>query len=97
MNDENFLAPSPASADPWPRRAAALLALALFTWLLAHFAPATMSPDANGYVVQARLLATEGRTSLAVDSPAQFVGMHWLETAPGVFHSRYPEIGRAHV
>ena len=25
MNDENFLAPSPASADPWPRRTAALL------------------------------------------------------------------------
>ena len=49
-----------------------------------------MSPDANGYMVQARLLADEGRTSFATDSPVQYVGMHWLETETGTFHSRYP-------
>lgn len=66
------------------------LAVLHLGWLLAHFAPAIMSPDANGYVVQARLLASDGRTSFAPESPAQFVGMHWLETSDGVFHSRYP-------
>ena len=69
---------------------AVALALAHFAWLMAHFAPATMSPDANGYIVQARLIATEGRTSFTVASPVQFVGMHWLETQDGVFRSRYP-------
>ncbi len=49
-----------------------------------------MSPDANGYVVQARLLAHEGSTSFQPDSPVQYVGMHWLETTAGTFHSRYP-------
>lgn len=76
------------------RRVPVLCALALvslhFIWLTAHLAPAIMSPDANGYIVQARLIADEGRTSFSPESPAQFVGMHWLETERGVFHSRYP-------
>jgi len=66
------------------------LTAAHFLWLWLHLAPAIMSPDANGYVVQARLIATEGRTFFQTESPAQFVGMHWLETTDGVFHSRYP-------
>src|SRR5215471_16360522 len=70
--------------------AACGLCLIHLGWLLAHFEPAIMSPDANGYVVQARLIATQGRTSFATESPAQFVGTHWLETRAGLFHSRYP-------
>ena len=70
--------------------AALILAVAHFIWLHAHFAPAAMSPDANGYVAQARLIVLEGRTGFTPTSPAQFVGMHWLETDDGVFHSRYP-------
>ncbi len=70
--------------------AAFALVVVHFLWITAHLAPAIMSPDANGYVVQARLLAEEGRTSFATASPVQFVGMHWLETERGVFHSRYP-------
>ncbi|MES2693533.1 MAG: glycosyltransferase family 39 protein [Verrucomicrobiota bacterium] len=69
---------------------AVVLALLHLAWVLAHLAPATMSPDANGYVVQARLLAEQRATSFTTVSPAQFVGMHWLETERGVFHSRYP-------
>lgn len=72
------------------RTAAIALVLVHAILLLAHFAPAIMSPDANGYVAQARLIANEGRTSFAVSSPIQYVGMHWLETRDGVFHSRYP-------
>ena len=77
-------------ARRWTVMAAALLAVAHFGWLMVHHAAATMSPDANGYVVQARLLATEGATSFGTTSPVQFVGMHWLETERGTFHSRYP-------
>lgn len=77
--------------DPrWPLRAVLVLALAHFAWVGAHLAPAIMSPDANGYVVQARLIAEAGRTSFSTESPVQYVGMHWLETTDSLFHSRYP-------
>lgn len=72
------------------KRLAVLLAAAHFLWLLAHFSPATMSPDANGYVVQARALAEHGTTAVHPEHPAQFVGMHWIETSDGTFRSRYP-------
>ncbi|MBL9210580.1 MAG: glycosyltransferase family 39 protein [Opitutaceae bacterium] len=88
---------TPPPDGPAPRRRPRLalvgaLALTLlhFLWLTSHLEPAIMSPDANGYVVQARLLADEGRTSFATASPVQYVGMHWLETETGTFHSRYP-------
>jgi len=70
--------------------AAVALALLQVAWLGYHRAPAIMSPDANGYVVQARIIAEAGRTSFTPGSPVQFVGMHWLETGGGTFHSRYP-------
>lgn len=77
--------------DPrWPFVGAIVLALAHLTWVGAHLSPAIMSPDANGYVVQARLIADAGRTSFTTQAPVQFVGMHWLETTDGLFHSRYP-------
>jgi 4-amino-4-deoxy-L-arabinose transferase-like glycosyltransferase len=98
MSTEPAPAQEPASPVPVPPApavsrallAALVLAVAHFLWLHAHFAPAAMSPDANGYIVQARLLAFEGRTGFTPASPAQFVGMHWLETDSGAFHSRYP-------
>lgn len=79
----------PARGSAWLAAAGALTVLH-FLWLGAHLAPAIMSPDANGYVVQARLIAEQGRTSFSTESPLQYVGMHWLETSDGVFHSRYP-------
>lgn len=90
--------PAPASAaspapwqHPWaPLVVAVVLALAHFVWIRAYSAPAIMSPDANGYVAQARFIAEAGRTSFNLASPAQYVGMHWLETERGLFHSRYP-------
>ncbi|MFM7751856.1 MAG: glycosyltransferase family 39 protein [Opitutaceae bacterium] len=77
-------------APRWPLYAAVALTLLHFLWLGWHRAPAIMSPDANGYVVQARLIADEGRTGFAPASPAQYIGMHWLRTESGVYHSRYP-------
>ena len=83
----------PRSSGRRPRGfllAAVVLALVHFGWLAAHRAPAIFSPDANGYVAQARWLAEEGRTGFTTTSPVQHVGMHWLETPGGVFRSRYP-------
>src|SRR3954465_1861174 len=87
--------PTPSLPWSWPGIAVSALVLVHFLWLYAHFAPASMSPDANGYLVQARLMAEEGSTALEPKSPAQFVGTHWLETHDGVFHSRYPAGGAA--
>ncbi|MBI4880982.1 MAG: glycosyltransferase family 39 protein [Planctomycetes bacterium] len=61
-----------------------------FAWLLSHFEPAYSSPDASGYFVQARLIATTGSTALRPESPLQYTGVPWLETADGDFESRYP-------
>lgn len=87
----------PSVVTPAPRRrprvawvSALALTLLHFLWITSHLEPAIMSPDANGYVVQARLLADEGRASFSPDSPVQYVGRHWLETETGTFHSRYP-------
>lgn len=102
MNGVHLLATaaySPAAAIPGVQRSrnrqiplvcALAIAVLHFVWVTAHLAPAIMSPDANGYVVQARLIADEGRFSFSTASPVQFVGMHWLETERGVFQSRYP-------
>jgi 4-amino-4-deoxy-L-arabinose transferase-like glycosyltransferase len=98
----DMTSPAPASVDSgpaaaawwrhprWPLVGVLALALAHLVWVGTHLAPAIMSPDANGYVVQARLIAETGRTWFSPTSPAQFVGAHWLETTDGVFHSRYP-------
>ena len=88
QSPDSPVGPLPPSRTVWI--AAIALAVGYLCWILAHFAPAIMSPDANGYVVQARLLATAGRTFFTTSSPAQFVGAHWLETTDGVFQSRYP-------
>lgn len=67
-----------------------LLLAAHHTWVLQHLEPAYSSPDASGYFVQARMLATEGRSWFRPDSPLQYIGIHWLEAPDGRFFSRYP-------
>ena len=72
--------------------AAALAALlsghAIF--LATRFAPAIVTPDANGYWAQGSLLAATGKTWFEAESPAQYIGMHWLVSESGQFVSRYP-------
>jgi hypothetical protein len=51
---------------------------------------AYLSPDGGGYAVQARLLATHGRTELKLESDLQYVGGHWLETLDGRYFCQYP-------
>jgi len=72
-------------------RASLVLLLVLhFAWIASYFEPAIFSPDAHGYLLQARLLATEGRTWFAPESDLQHVGIHWYETESGRYYSHYP-------
>jgi len=65
-----------------------LVAYAMF--LGVHYAPAIVTPDANGYWAQGSLLAETGGTSLEPTSPVQYIGMHWLLEDSGAYFSRYP-------
>ena len=59
-------------------------------FLLLFFSPAISTPDANGYMAQARLIAYEGTTEIVVESPAQYVGDHWMSVAEGHYYGQYP-------
>lgn len=67
-----------------------LLVVGHFLFLALFFRPAISTPDANGYMAQARLIAREGRTDIVVESPAQYVGDHWMPVAPGRYYGQYP-------
>lgn len=64
--------------------------MAQAAWLWAFSAGVYAGPDAAGYYTPARMIAVEGTTVLRPDSPAQFIGYHWLEGEGGRFHVRYP-------
>src|SRR5271166_835636 len=61
-----------------------------FLFLMAFFAPAISTPDANGYMAQARLIASQGRSDIVTESPAQYVGDHWMQTGRGHYYGQYP-------
>ncbi len=73
-----------------PMRAAAGLTVAHLLFQLFFYFPVSFGPDANGYLIQARLLVDEGQTWFERESPLQFVSPHWLEIEPDRFYSRYP-------
>lgn len=68
-----------------------VLLLAHAGWLLAHVSAGAQSPDAHGYLLQARLLAEGQLPTVELESPAQLVGTHWGSGADeSVLVSRYP-------
>ena len=67
-----------------------VLAALHFGFLMLFYEPAISTPDANGYMAQARLIAREGRTSIATESPAQFVASHWFPARPDLYYGQYP-------
>jgi hypothetical protein len=68
----------------------ALLTAGHFLTLSRFVRPAYAAPDADGYYAQARLIVQEGRLTFEPASPAQHLGMHWLEKPDGSYISRYP-------
>ena len=67
-----------------------LLLIAHFLFLMLFFEPAISTPDANGYMAQARLIANQRRTYIAVESPIQFVGSHWMSNGKDRYYGQYP-------
>jgi 4-amino-4-deoxy-L-arabinose transferase-like glycosyltransferase len=61
-----------------------------FCMLMMYFEPAIGTPDASGYYVQTRLIATEGRTWFERESPLQYVNHHWLSPGGDRYFSQYP-------
>lgn len=66
------------------------LTLAHFVFLASFVRTAYSAPDADGYYAQARMLVLEGRPDFQPESPAQHLGIHWIEKEDGRFISRYP-------
>lgn len=61
-----------------------------FCMVMCYFAPAIGTPDASGYFVQARLIATQGQTWFDRQSPLQYINHHWLSPGGGRYFSQYP-------
>jgi len=68
----------------------AALVILHFLFLMVFFEPAISTPDANGYMAQARLIAKLGRSDIVTESPAQYVGDHWMRTEVGHYYGQYP-------
>ncbi|MCX7044510.1 MAG: hypothetical protein NTX50_03355 [Candidatus Sumerlaeota bacterium] len=66
-----------------PMALAGVLCLSHFIFLMGFFEPAISTPDANGYLGQAALIANTGRSWFALESPLEYVGTHWLKTPVG--------------
>ncbi|MBI1387214.1 MAG: hypothetical protein GC154_02040 [bacterium] len=74
----------------YPRNLIFLLAGVHLCFITFLYYPVVSGPDANGYAIQARLIADEGRTWFTRESSLQFISPHWLETYPDQYFSRYP-------
>ena len=68
----------------------AVLLISYAAFLSVYFSPAIFHPDANGYWAQGSRIVDTGRSWFKPQSPAQYIGMHWLLTPDGKYVSRYP-------
>lgn len=73
-----------------PMVAILVLIVGHFCAMLFYFEPGIGTPDASGYYVQTRLIATQGQTWFDRQSPLQYVNEHWLNTGADRYFSQYP-------
>ncbi len=59
-------------------------------FILHYFHPAITTPDANGYFVQARLIAESGITYLQPESILQYIGPHWHYSMLNQYFTTFP-------
>ena len=59
-------------------------------FILHYFYPAITTPDANGYFVQARLIAESGITYLQPESILQYIGPHWHYSILNQYFTTFP-------
>lgn len=67
-----------------------ILLVGHFLFLLYFFEPAYTTPDANGYFVQARLIAENGKTSFKPESILQYIGPHWYSLDHKNYYATHP-------
>lgn len=72
------------------RMALAALVAAQAAWLLVHWQPACVGPDAVGICAEAHQLATAGSGTFHPASPAQLVDSHWVQLGGNTYAGRYP-------
>jgi len=73
-----------------PRLLLILLLASYAAWVLSHWDPACVSPDAVGLCQQAHQFAESGLGPFRPESPAQLVGTHWVETGNNTYRGRFP-------
>jgi hypothetical protein len=73
-----------------PDAAAAVLIAGVAVWLFSFWGTALAGADAPGYFIAGRMMAAGATTVLHPESPAQFIGAHWLDAGDGRFVGRYP-------
>ncbi len=82
---------SPQALSHRPIRVAvAALLAAQAAWLLVHWQPACVGPDAVGICAEAAQLATAGSDTFHPTSPAQLVDSHWVQLTGDTYAGRYP-------
>lgn len=59
-------------------------------FVMLYFKLAILTPDAQSYYAQARLIAQGSGTGVDPESPLQYVGPHWNETAGGRYYCTHP-------
>jgi hypothetical protein len=69
-----------------PLAALLIIYMGFLKW---NFAPGIGAFDEHGYYAQGSLLATTGKTSLVLESRAEYVGQHWFPTSEGRYYSRH--------
>ncbi len=74
----------------WSAFAALVLAAGYFVFLVANYAPAISTPDANGYFAQGRHLAECGHTFFDTESLLQFIPPHWVSADRQRYYCKYP-------
>jgi len=72
------------------RMALPLLLAPYLAWVLSHWHPACVAPDAVGLCQQAQHFADSGLVPFRPESPAQLVGTHWVEVHDGTYWGRFP-------
>lgn len=69
---------------------AILFVIIHFIFLLFFFKPAISTPDAQGYFVQAKIIAQEGKTEIEPESIIQYLGPHWLNSGNNSYYTSFP-------
>jgi len=61
-----------------------------FVFLMFFFKPAISTPDAQGYFIQGKEIATRCKTNIEPQSVLQYLGPHWLNSGDNSYYTSFP-------